>query len=143
MTRKLTRNTSVLRGIALFIAVVTVMTALGALAQTRRVGQELGKSHAAPIRGGAVPSNAEPMDSGTLLFLPAVAYNSYGFHTESVAVGDLNGDGKPDLLVGSRSKGPNGLVGLVNVLLGVGDGTFQEKGLYAPTALQQPHWSQM
>src|SRR5450755_4950378 len=130
MTRKDTRNAGVLRGIAPFIAILTVMIALAALAQTRGAGQAFGKSHTAPMRGSAVPSNAGPLDSGTPLFLPAVAYDSYGFYTGSVAVGDLNGDGKPDLLVGSLSRTPNGLVGVVNVLLGVGDGTFQENGLY-------------
>jgi hypothetical protein len=130
MTRKDTRNAGVLRGIAPFIAILTVMIALAALAQTRGAGQAFGKSHTAPKRGSAVPSNAGPLDSGTPLFLPAVAYDSYGFYTGSVAVGDLNGDGKPDLLVGSLSRTPNGLVGVVNVLLGVGDGTFQENGLY-------------
>src|ERR1700687_1179725 len=135
MTRKLTRSTSVLRGIAPLIAVLIVTIALAALAQTRGTGQASGKSHAAPKRSSAVPSNAGPLDSGTPLFLPAVAYNSYGFYTNSVAVGDLNGDGKPDLLVGSRSSGARGLVGAVNVLLGVGDGAFQEKGLYGTRGL--------
>jgi uncharacterized protein (DUF2141 family) len=135
MTRKFNRNASALRGIAPFIAVVTVLIALAALAQTRGAGQAFGKSHTAPMRGSAATSNAGPLDSGTPLFLPAVAYDSYGFYTGSVAVGDLNGDGKPDLLVGSRSRSPNGLVGVVNVLLGVGDGTFQEKGLYGTAGL--------
>jgi hypothetical protein len=135
MTRKDTRNTSVLRGIAPFIAVLTVMIALAALAQTRGAGQLFVKSHAAPMRDSAVPSNAGPLDSGTPLFLPEVAYNAYGFYTGPVAVGDLNGDGKPDLLVGSRSIGPNGLVGVVEVLLGKGDGTFQWKGLYGTAGL--------
>jgi Bacterial Ig-like domain (group 3)/FG-GAP-like repeat len=135
MTRKLPRNAGVLRGIAPFIAVLTVMIALAGLAQTRGAGQAFGKSHTAPMRGSAAPSNAGPLDSGTPLFLPAVAYDSSGFYTGSVAVGDLNGDGKPDLLVGSRSRSPNGLVGAVNVLLGVGDGTFQEKGLYGTAGL--------
>jgi hypothetical protein len=135
MTRKLTRNARVLRGIAPFIAVLTVMIALAALAETRGARQAFGKSHTAPMRGRRATSNAGPLDSGTPLFLPAVAYDSYGFQTGSVAVGDLNGDGKPDLLVGSRSRTPNGLVGAANVLLGVGDGTFQEKGLYGTAGL--------
>jgi len=129
MTRKDTHSTSVLRGIAPFIAVLTVMIALAALAQTRE-GQSSGKSNAIPMQDSAVPANAGSPDSGTPLFLPAVAYNVRGFYTGPIAVGDLNGDGKPDLLVGSSSIGPQGLVGVVEVLLGVGDGTFQEKGLY-------------
>jgi hypothetical protein len=131
MTRKLTRSVSALRGIAPFIAVLTVMIALAALAQTRGAGQAFGKSHTAPMLGSAVPSDAGPLDSGTPLFLPAVEYDSYfGSGTDSIAVGDLNGDGNPDLLVGNHSCTPNCLVGTAKVLLGVGDGTFQEKGSY-------------
>jgi len=132
MTRKPTRKTPSLPGLAPFIAVLTVMIGLAALAQTKGASQEFGKSQVTPVQGSAVPSNAGPMDSGTPLFLPAVAYNSGGSDAESVAVRDLNGDGKPDLLVGndSVSCGPYCVIGTVQVLFGVGDGTFRAGGSY-------------
>lgn len=130
MNRKLYRKTPSFCCITSFIAVLTVMMALPGLAQTG-TSTAPEKSHVASAHGRSVSSNARPMDSGTLLFLPAVVYNSFGFSTGSVAIRDLNGDGKPDLLVGSRcAPYPSCLVGGVEVLLGVGDGTFQEKGVY-------------
>jgi hypothetical protein len=57
-------------------------------------------------------------------FQPAVAYSSGGSTTASLAVADLNGDGKPDLVVASQS-------GSVGVLLGIGDGTFQPVVTYS------------
>jgi len=59
-------------------------------------------------------------------FNPAVSYPSGGVGADSVAVGDFNGDGLPDLAVlnnCSRTGCFNG--GALGVLTGNGDGTFQ------------------
>src|SRR2546423_809276 len=50
---------------------------------------------------------------------------SSGYGSASIAVGDLNGDGVPDLAV--ANSGAN----TVSVLLGNGDGTFQPAQTYA------------
>src|SRR5882672_7326298 len=101
MTRKLTRRTSVLRGTARLIAVLTAMIALGALAQTRGTGQPPAKSHDAPVPNAVshlqapegspllVMGNSEPVHVGRLeqtemvppppvSFKPAVVYYSGG-----------------------------------------------------------------
>ena len=48
-----------------------------------------------------------------------------GFGPRSVAVGDFNGDGRPDLVVANNGDGN------VSVLLGNGDGAFQAAVNYA------------
>jgi hypothetical protein len=61
-------------------------------------------------------------------------YNSAGYDADAVAVGDLNGDGKPDLVVANLCQSNNcsqGNNGTVSVLLGNGDGTFQSAQKYA------------
>jgi hypothetical protein len=68
------------------------------------------------------------LGNGDGTFKPAVTYNSGGEQSTSVAVADVNGDGKLDLLVTNTC--PSGgiactEVGGVSVLLGNGDGTFQ------------------
>src|SRR5258708_37376460 len=64
--------------------------------------------------------------ASTPLFLPAVTYGSGGSYPVSVAVADVNDDGKPDLLVANSQSST------VSVLLGNGDGTFQTAVSYSP-----------
>jgi FG-GAP-like repeat len=72
-----------------------------------------------------------PTDSGNPLFLSAVAYDSGGLPTNSLAVADVNGDGKPDIVVTNFfDTFYNSTSGLVGVLLGNGDGTFQKVVTY-------------
>jgi hypothetical protein len=64
------------------------------------------------------------LGNGNGTFQTAVSYYSGGDDASAIAVGDVNGDGKPDLLVLSSETSPL-ITGLIGVLLGNGDGTFQ------------------
>jgi hypothetical protein len=90
------------------------MIALGASAQTGGSGQPSGKRHGLPNHN----AGARATDPGSPIFLPVVTYDSGGLYARSVAVADVNGDGKPDVLVSNFASSNTG------VLLGNGDGTF-------------------
>ena len=65
------------------------------------------------------------LGNGNGSFQAAVSYGSSGFLPLAVAVGDVNADGKPDLVVANNCDTGNCNGGSVGVLLGNGDGTFQ------------------
>lgn len=69
------------------------------------------------------------LGNGDGTFQPAMAYPSGGSYPQSIAVADVNMDGKPDLVLA------NYLSGMVGVLLGNGDGTFQPAAIYDPGGL--------
>jgi hypothetical protein len=72
------------------------------------------------------------LGNGDGTFRTAVAYYSGGYEALSVAVGDVNGDGKPDLLVTNVCAAYNNCNdGSVSVLLGNGDGAFQTAMTYS------------
>lgn len=85
------------------------------------------------------------LGNGDGTFQPAVTYDSGGLQPSSIAVADVNGDGKPDLVVGNCSFSGGSVNcttgnGAVDVLLGNGDGTFQPAATYssggsAPTSV--------
>jgi len=67
------------------------------------------------------------LDNQAHTFQPAAGYGSGGVNVLSVAVADVNGDGKPDLLVVNECPFSDCFnQAVVGVLLGNGDGTFQK-----------------
>jgi len=74
----------------------------------------------------------EQRQSGVLLgngdgtFQAPVTYSSGGQFPYSLAVGDVNGDGKPDLVVTNLYENSGSTNGSLGVLLGNGDGTFRK-----------------
>jgi hypothetical protein len=74
------------------------------------------------------------LGNGNGTFQAAQVYYSGGQIATSIAVGDVNGDGKPDVLVAnlciSCFNSNSGDEGIVGVLLGNGDGTFQAARSY-------------
>ena len=65
------------------------------------------------------------LGNGDGTFQPAVGYSSGGNGAMAIAVADVNGDGKPDLVAANYESNNLG------VLIGNGDGTFQAALIYA------------
>ncbi len=70
------------------------------------------------------------LGNGDGTFAAGVVYNSNGIYSQGVAVGDVNGDGKADVVVVNSSISLSNLAGNLGVLLGNGDGTFQAAVAY-------------
>jgi hypothetical protein len=72
------------------------------------------------------------LGNGNGLFRQAVTYSSSGYGASSIAIGDVNGDGIPDLVVDDICKTiSNCSKGGISVLLGSGGGTFQAPLIYS------------
>ena len=76
------------------------------------------------------------LGNGDGTFRTAQVYASAGYQTDSVAVGDFNGDGNPDLALASQCQDNTCQHGGVSVLLGNGDGTFQAAQSYNSAGAQ-------
>jgi hypothetical protein len=70
------------------------------------------------------------LGNGDGTFQAPVTYASGSVDASSVAVADVNGDGKQDLLVSHQCLSGGDCHGTVAVLLGNGDGTFQSAVVY-------------
>ncbi len=70
------------------------------------------------------------LGNGDGTFQPVMTYDSGGIGATSAAVTDVNGDGKPDVVVANICSGACTGSGDVGVLLGNGDGTFQAAVIY-------------
>jgi hypothetical protein len=71
------------------------------------------------------------LGNGDGTFRSAVTYGTGGQYAVSLAVADVNKDGKPDVIVGNYYTASGNSNGRVGVLLGNGDGTFQPATTYS------------
>jgi len=94
-----------------------------------RSGQSLSYGQHAG-RKGIVHQNGSQQAQG-LSFANAVVYGTGGYAVTSIAIGDLNRDGAPDLVVTSCANTNCTGTGLIGVLLGNGDGTFKTVVTYS------------
>jgi len=83
--------------------------------------------------GSVNSSVAVLLGNGDGTFHTAHTYNSMGNTAQSVAVADVNGDGKPDVLVSNWTLSSlDGSSDAVAVMLGRGDGSFHAAPTYSP-----------
>ena len=123
-TRKSTAIAQTRSRVPLVVLVLTILIALGALSPLNGTGQPFGQPPRPVNRLQTKASVSGSSQPSSPLFLPAVTYASGGGNAVSVAVADMNGDGKADLVV--TNAGSNTL----GILSGNGNGTFQTAATY-------------
>jgi FG-GAP-like repeat/FG-GAP repeat len=147
MTHCIARKVYPFSLVVLFVAIGVILAALATQAQVRNADQPTMESTAAYAPSEAITLARQPGEGSPQRvsafgrqakkavapfapefrnspFLPAVPYDTGGYLALSIAVGDLNGDGKPDLVVVNE-------YGSIGVLMGNGDGTFLPAVAYA------------
>jgi hypothetical protein len=85
------------------------------------------------VANGLSSSVSVLLGNGDGTFQAPVTFATGGYNAASVAIADLNGDGKSDLVVANCSAGGgcgSSSGGIVSVLLGNGDATFQAPAIY-------------
>ena len=78
------------------------------------------------------PTHPESLDP---VFRSAFTFSSGGKDAASIAAGDVNGDGIPDLVVTNGCSGGSCTTGVVEVFLGKGDGTFDSPASFGSGGL--------
>jgi hypothetical protein len=105
------------------------MSLIGAVALGQVVGRD--SRSAEPM---VLQSQISSLTSNTSLLMSVVTYSTGGYQASMVAVADVNGDMKPDLIVincgGCYGPPVIGHAGSIGVMLGNGDGTFQPAVTY-------------
>ena len=113
-TCKVTRFCAVLSCIAISTMVTATAIGQSAPATQTTVGPQMAAS------SSLVPP----------VFLPPMTYESGGILAYSVAVADLDRDGRPDLIVINQNSSFGSIYGNVALFPGNGDGTFQPPSVY-------------
>jgi hypothetical protein len=73
------------------------------------------------------------LGNGDGTFQPAVSYNAGGIETQAIVIGDVNGDGFPDLIVTSNCQLVTCVDGSIYLLPGNGEGTFRKPITVGPS----------
>jgi uncharacterized membrane protein len=137
MARKFFAHVCNLNLVFLFIAAFTLVAAFEASAQETGSAPDYDR----PWQHFAQSEDGEAQDSlvsgpqsdktgsrspaaGPVNFRPAVPYKTSGYNPYSVAIADVNGDGKLDLIVANEQQSKTDPGGSISVMLGKGDGTF-------------------
>ena len=121
----------------LFTAAFTLVTAFAASAQETgpapdhdRPWQHFARSGAGEAQGSPVSTPqsdemfSQPPVVGPVNFRKAVPHKTSGYNPYSVAIADVNGDGKPDLIIANEEQSKTDPEGSISVMFGRGDGTF-------------------
>jgi len=130
--------------VALFVGMLSifVLTAPGQVANGRKEtkGSTLRAAVIRPNSGASAGATTLEVKQGELRsavvagnFFPPVSYATGGYNPVSVAIADINSDGKADMVVANQCTGPDFCAspGLIGVMLGMGNGTFQPAVTYA------------